>query len=93
MKTKIYSNVFTEAAKHPKAKAYLDESKARIKLAEALHKERTSQELTMAELADMAGTTAAVISRIENAQVSAGIDVIYKIFKALGKKEVRLTVA
>lgn len=92
MKNKKYASVFTEAAKHPKAKAYLEESKARIKLAEALHKERTFQELTMAELAQMAGTTPAVISRIENAQVSAGIDVIFKIFKALGKKELRLTV-
>jgi len=44
----------------------------------------------MAELAKKAGTTPAVISRIENAQVSAGIDLIYKIFKALGKKSLNL---
>lgn len=93
MKKKKYSNVFGEASKHPKAKAYLEESKARIRLAEALHKERTSQELTMAELAKIAGTTPAVISRIEHAQVSAGIDVIYKIFKALGKSELNLSLA
>jgi len=93
MKNKNYTDVFAEAEKHPKAKVYLEESKARVRLAEALHKERTSQELTMVELAHMAGTTPAVISRIENAQVSAGIDVISKIFKALGKKELNLTVA
>ncbi|MBI5411799.1 helix-turn-helix domain-containing protein [Candidatus Peregrinibacteria bacterium] len=90
MKTKAYANVFEEAKKHPKAKAYLNEARARIRLAEALYEERSSQFITMAELAERAGTTPAVISRIENAQVSAGIDLIYKIFKALGKKELNL---
>ena len=90
MKTKAYANVFEQAKKHPKSKAYLEEAKARIKLAEALYTERSFQSLSMAELAERAGTTPAVISRIENAQVSAGIDLIYKIFKALGKKELNL---
>jgi transcriptional regulator with XRE-family HTH domain len=44
----------------------------------------------MAELAELAGTTPAVVSRIEHSQVSAGIDVISKLFKALGKKELNL---
>ena len=90
MKAKKYVNVFTEARKDPKYKTYLDEAHARIFLAEALYRERTFQSLSMAELAKKAGTTPAVISRIENAQVSAGIDLIYKIFKALGKKELNL---
>ena len=90
MNAKKYSNVFAEAKKDPNYKGYLQETQARIHLAEALHRERNFQSLSMAELAKKAGTTPAVISRIENAQVSAGIDLIYKIFKALGKKEVRL---
>lgn len=93
MKNKNYSNVFAEAKKDPKYKGYLEEAKARIKLAEALHQERSFQSLSMAELAERAGTTPAVISRIENAQVSAGIDLIYKIFRALGKKELNLDLA
>ncbi len=93
MKTKKYSNIFEEANKNPKAKAYFEEAKARIRLAEALHEARNSKELSMAALAEKAGTTPAVISRIENAQVSAGIDVIYKLFKALGKKELHLNLA
>ena len=76
MKTKKYSNVFTEAKNHPKADAFYQEAKARIQLAEALHNERSSQNLSMKELAERAGTTPAVISRIENAQVSAGIDLL-----------------
>jgi ribosome-binding protein aMBF1 (putative translation factor) len=90
MKTKAYTNVFQEAKKHPKAKVFLAESKARIRLAEALHKERMAQKLTMAELAKKASTTPAVISRIENAQVSAGIDVICRIFIALGKSQLKI---
>lgn len=90
MKAKKYSNVFAQAKKDSRYQGYLEEAKARIKLAESLHKERTFQSLSMAELAKKAGTTPAVISRIENAQVSAGIDLIYKIFKALGKKSLNL---
>lgn len=93
MKTKKYSNVFVQAKKHAKSDQYYNESKARIRLAELMHKERSAQLLSMAELAKKSGTTAAVISRIENAQVSAGIDVIFKIFKALGKKEIHLEIA
>lgn len=90
MKKKNYTDVFVQAKEHPKAKAFLGESKARIKLAEALHRERSSQKLSMAQLAEKAGTTPAVISRIEHAQVSAGLDVICKLFSALGKKELHL---
>ncbi|OGJ52032.1 hypothetical protein A2335_04500 [Candidatus Peregrinibacteria bacterium RIFOXYB2_FULL_32_7] len=93
MKTKKYSNIFTEAEKHPKAKIYLEDAKARIRLAEAIHKERTYQSLSMADLAEKAETTPAVISRIEHAQVSAGIDIITRIFLALGKTELKLKFA
>jgi ribosome-binding protein aMBF1 (putative translation factor) len=90
MKIKKYTDVFAQAREYPEYKTYLKEAKARIRLAEALYAERHSKKLTMAQLAKKAGTTPAVISRIENAQVSAGIDLIYKIFKALGKKEINL---
>ncbi len=87
---KKYSNVFAQAKNDPNYRGCLQEATARLKLAELLHKERTFQSLSMAQLAKKAGTTPAVISRIENAQVSAGIDLIYKIFKALGKKTLNL---
>ena len=90
MKKKQYSNVFNQAKLHTKAQVYYEEAKARITLAEALYQARSAQSLSMVELAKRAGTTPAVISRIENAQVSAGIDVIFKIFKALGQKELHL---
>lgn len=90
MKAKKYSDVFTEAANHPKAERFAEDVRARIALAEAIHRERVSQSLSMQSLAEKANTTPAVISRIENAQVSTGIDMIYRIFRALGKDRVEL---
>ena len=84
-------NIFKDAQKHPKALQWREEAIARIRLAEKVYKARTELSLSMAELAEKAHTTAAVISRIENAQVSAGIDLIFKIFKALGKKKIEFS--
>jgi len=93
MKEKKYFDVFGEAGRHPKAEKFAEEVRARIVLAEAIHQERISQSLSMKMLAEKAHTTPAVISRIENAQVSTGIDVIYRIFKALGKNKVEFNFA
>ncbi len=90
MKAKKYFNVFGEAGRHPEAEKFAEEIRARILLAEAVHRERVSQSLSMQKLAEKADTTPAVISRIENAQVSAGIDLIYRIFRALGKDKIEL---
>ncbi len=90
MKAKKYYDVFREAGKHPKAKKFSEEIRARILLAEEIHRERVAQSLSMQILAEKAETTPAVISRIENAQVSTGIDLICRIFKALGKDKVEL---
>lgn len=87
---KQYSNVFKQAMEHPKGKFYYEQAQARVQLAVKLHKERTKQKLTMAELAKKAQTTPAVISRIENAQVSAGIDIISRVFKSLGVRKLTL---
>ena len=44
----------------------------------------------MEELAQKAYLTPALVSRIENAQVSTEIEVIFRIFKALGKEKIEL---
>lgn len=90
MADKQYSDVFGDVRKNPKHQQYMDEYRARILLAEAVYKERTALHLSMKALAAKAHTTPAVISRIENSQVSVGIDVVYKIFKALGKDKIVL---
>jgi ribosome-binding protein aMBF1 (putative translation factor) len=87
---KEYTNVFEQAEKHPKAKLFHEENLARIRLAEAIHRERIAQNLTMEELAQRAYLTPALVSSIENAQVSTEIEVIFRIFKALGKEKIEL---
>jgi ribosome-binding protein aMBF1 (putative translation factor) len=87
---KKYTNVFEQAEKHPKAKQFHEENFARIRLAEAIHRERLAQNLTMEELAEKAYLTPALVSSIENAQISTGIEIIFRIFKALGKQKIEL---
>jgi ribosome-binding protein aMBF1 (putative translation factor) len=91
MKIKTYTNVFSQAQEHPQAQQFYEESLARIRLADAIHKERTAQSLSMKALAEKAHTTPAIISRIENAQMSAGIDLVMKIYRALGKDKIELS--
>lgn len=90
IKSKKYTNVFAQAMAHPQAEQFSQESKARLYLAVALHKARSNRGFSMAQLAKKAGTTPAMISRIENRQVSAGIDMVYRLFKALGEKKLTL---
>lgn len=85
-----YNNIFKQARDHPEYKKYYNDSQAKLLLAEKIYNARSEAKLTMKELAEKANTTAAVISRIENAQVSAGIDLISRIFLALGINEVVL---
>jgi len=91
MEMKKYFDVFAEANKHPKAEQFSKEARARIMLAETIYHERVNQALSIQELAKKAQTTSAVITRIENAQVSTSTDMIYRIFEALGKKKIELT--
>jgi len=87
---KKYTNVFEQAEKHPKAQQFHEQNLARIRLAEAIYRERLAQNLTMEQLAEKAYLTTALVSSIENAQISTGIDVIFRIFKALGKEKIEL---
>lgn len=91
MNIKKYSNVIADAKADPKFQQYCDESLARIRLAEAIYRERVAQQLTMTQLAQKANTTATIISRLENAQFSANINLIFKIFRALGKDKIELS--
>jgi len=87
---KKYTNVFEQAEKHPKAKQFHEENLARLRLAEAIHRERIAKNLTMEELAQRAYLTPALVNRIENAQISTEIEVIFRIFRALGKEKIEL---
>lgn len=85
-----YQNTFKKLREHPDYSKYYNESRAKILLAEKVYEARYEAKISMIQLAKKAGTTSAVISRIENAQVSAGIDLISRIFLALGIKKIEL---
>jgi ribosome-binding protein aMBF1 (putative translation factor) len=90
---KQYADIFAQAHLHPKAEQFYQESMARIRLAETLYRERVSQSLSKVELARRAFTSPAVISRIESAQVAPKFDVLFRIFKALGKEKLEIRLA
>jgi ribosome-binding protein aMBF1 (putative translation factor) len=88
---KTYQDVFKQAQEHSQSQDFYDVSIVRLHLADAIRNERNKQSLSMAKLATLAGTTPAIICRIENAQMSTGIDLIMRIYKALGKQKIELT--
>ena len=81
-------DIFKKAYEHPKAQEWAADIDARLQLALMLHEARKEKNMTMAELAKKAQTTPAVISRIEHREVSVGIDLVFRLFKAVGKKEI-----
>ena len=87
---KQITNMLVKARKNPNYDKYKNDSIVRIKLAEKLYKERHLKKWSMTELAKKAHTTPAIISRIEHAEKSVGIDLIARIFEALGKKQLTL---
>lgn len=87
---KVLIDPFYLANKHPQATEWGEEAIAKIRLAEKVYKLRTSKGYTMAKLATQARTTPAVIARIEAAEENAGIELVFKVFKALGRNKLEL---
>ncbi len=87
---KNYTNLFDQAEAHPKSKQFHKDNMAYIRLAEAIYQERIAQNLTMKQLAEKADITPATISNIEHAQSSTGIEVVFRLFSALGKEKIEL---
>jgi ribosome-binding protein aMBF1 (putative translation factor) len=76
-------------AKAKKNKLFDDYSKgarSRIVLATEIYKARTKKGISQQELAKQIKTTQKVISKIENAEVNLGIDLLIKITAYLGVK-------
>lgn len=90
MTTYQYVNPFAQLQTLPPEERVYEETLFRLRLGEFIHRERIAQTLTMKKLAQKARTTPVAISRIEKAQVSAHLDVIFRIFKALGKTPLEL---
>lgn len=88
---KLY-NPFEDIKKHPEHKKLEAEAMARVRLAKKLYEQRTKKKFSQAALAKKAGTTPAVICRIEGAEVSVGLGLACRLFRALGQKELRLSI-
>jgi len=72
--------------KNPEFEKEWQASEAEYQLGRQLIKARIYKRLTQAALAKKAGTTQAVISRIESGSVSPSLNLVSRISMAMGKK-------
>lgn len=79
-------DAIAEAKKHPRYEEYAKEARARIVLATEIYQARTKKGLSQEALAKNTDTTQKVISKVENGEVNVGIDLIFRLAKALDIK-------
>lgn len=94
-KTKTTSNAAAILRKRyggPETERFVEEERQRIHIAQDIYAARTAKGLTQARLAEMVGTTASAICRLENANYDRySVPTLRKIANALGMRlEVRL---
>lgn len=75
-----------ERLKDPAFRKAWDEESLKIKIAMKVHSQRKAKGLSQTGLAKMANISQKVISRIEHADVSVGVDLLQRIAGALGIK-------
>lgn len=81
-----------EQLKDPEFKKEWGKSETAYQVTRELIRARIKGKVSQRQLAQKAGTTQAVISRIENMSVSPSIALVQRIAKSLGKKlEIRFT--
>ena len=86
MKDITLDDYLKQQLKNPKFKKGWEKSEAAYQLTKALIEARLKGRISQRELAKRAGTTQAVISRIENMNVSPSIRLLQRIANSLGKK-------
>lgn len=82
-KKKLIKDAIAEAREGKGYLRYCEAAKVRIRLAIEVFKGREARGLTQQALAKTVGTTQKVISRIENADVNIGIDLLNRIAESL----------
>ena len=75
-----------ERLKDPEFRQAYEEEGLKIKIAQAVYDKRKVLKMSQAKLAEKAKTTQRMISRIEHANMSVGIDLLQRVFNALGAK-------
>lgn len=92
MKDTSLNDYLKEQLKDPDFKKEWEKNEAAYQVTRVLIKARLEDKISQRELAKRAGTTQAVISRIENMNVSPSIGLLQRIADSLGRKlEIRFT--
>ena len=92
MKDLTLNEYLEEQLKDPEFKKEWEKSEAAYQITRELIRARITGEVSKRQLAKKAGTTQAVISRIENMTVSPSIALVQRIANSLGKKlEIKFT--
>lgn len=92
MKDLTLNEYLKEQLKDPEFKREWEKSEAAYQVTRELIRARIEGKISQRQLAQKAGTTQAVISRIENMSVSPSIALVGRIAKSLGKKlEIKFT--
>jgi DNA-binding XRE family transcriptional regulator len=92
MKDTSLNGYLKEQLKDPDFKKEWEKNEAAYQVTRTLIKARLENKISQRELAKRAGTTQAVISRIENMNVSPSIGLLQRIADSLGRKlEIRFT--
>ena len=86
MKDLTLNDYLKEQLKNPEFKKEWEKTEAAYQVTRALIEARLKGKISQRELAKKAGTTQAVISRIENMSVSPSIGLLQRIADSLGKK-------
>lgn len=92
MKDLTLNQYLEEQLKDPEFKKEWEKSEAAYQITRELIRARIADKVSQRQLAKRAGTTQAVISRIENMSVSPSLALVGRIAKSLGKKlEIKFT--
>ena len=92
MKDLTLNKYLEEQLKDPEFKREWEKSEAAYQITRELIRARIAGKVSQRQLAQKAGTTQAVISRIENMTVSPSIGLVQRIANSLGKKlEIKFT--
>ncbi len=77
---------FQERMKDPEFRQAYEEEGLKLKIAQAVYEKRKLLKISQAKLAEKAKTTQRMISRIEHANMSVGVDLLQRVVNALGAK-------
>jgi len=77
---------FQKRMKDPEFRQAYEEEGLKIEIAQAVYAKRKALKISQAKLAQKAKTTQRMISRIEQANMSIGVDLLQRVIHALGAK-------